>query len=78
MKLVKEYLEKRIEELKENAEIETYSMIRHNIVFELISDDLELVLTLFNEEYEKQNIILNSINDKLTDINKAISPKQTN
>ena len=73
MKLVKQYLEKRIEQLNSllNDEEEMYyaSGAKSKAVITVLKEELQQVLTLFNEEYEKQEKYIQTINNNLNSIN---------
>lgn len=79
MEIVKQYLEKRIERLKADLELmpDPRQSVSMHMEAELflertfrLSDisELEQVLTLFNEEYEKNNKIISDLHDRIEEL----------
>lgn len=77
MEIVKQYLEKRIEELNE-LYIDAIGSDETNKIILISSGIAELkqVLTLFNEEYEKNEEKLSILNDVISDMQSELFSRE--
>lgn len=75
MEIVKQYLEKRIELLEKGLQNSLYSKLTAE-QYRTLLQELEQVLTLFNEEYEKNEEKLSILNDVISNMQSELFSRE--